>query len=67
MMSAQEVTDRGYNYDPRYEYTGVSRADMEQSMKDWLPGVRNEGIYRYYREQAKQDLIRRGYKNPTDD
>lgn len=67
MMSEQEVRDRGYKYDPRYEYTGVSRADMEQSMKDWLPGVRNEGIYRYYREQAKQDLIRRGYKNPTDD
>lgn len=67
MMSEQEVKDRGYKYDPRYEYTGVSRADMEQSMKDWLPGVRNEGIYRYYREQAKQDLIRRGYKNPTDD
>lgn len=67
MMSEQEVKDRGYKYDPRYQYTGVSRADMEQSMKDWLPGVRNEGIYRYYREQAKQDLIRKGYENPTDD
>lgn len=67
MMSEQEVKDRGYNYDPMYEYTGVSRADMERSMGDWIPGVRNEGIYRYYREQAKQDLIRRGVSNPTED
>lgn len=67
MMSEQEVKDRGYNYDPMYEYTGVSRADMERSMGDWMPGVRNEGIYRYYREQARQDLIRRGVSNPTED
>ena len=67
MMSEQEVRDRGYNYDPNYEYTGVSRADMERSVGDWLPGIRNEGIYRYYREQAKQDLVRKGISNPTED
>lgn len=66
MMSEQEVKDRGYNYNPNYEYTGVSRADMERSLGSWIPGVRNEGLYRYFRQQAKEDLIRSGNANPTE-
>lgn len=67
LLTKAEVESRGQKYDPKYEYTGVTEQDMRDVVSRWIPGVRNSGLYKMYREQAKQDLIRSGNVQPTDD
>ena len=67
LLGEKEVKSRGWKYDPKYEYTGVTKQDMEDVVRKWLPGVRNDGIYKFYRQQAVEDLARDGVVNPTQD
>lgn len=67
LLTKQEVESRGQKYDPKFEYTGITEQDMRDVVDRWIPGVRNNGLYKMYREQAKQDLIRNGNINPTDE
>lgn len=68
LLTEAEARSRvGDAYDPRAEYTGVTRADMEQSMRAALPGLIGTPMYGFYREQARKDLIAQGITNPTDE
>ena len=64
-LSKEEVESRGYKYDPNYDYTGITRKDMQDSVRDWMPGMKGNPYYDFFREQARQDLIRQGNENPT--
>lgn len=68
LLTSQEAIERlGEDYNPLNSYTGVTRQDMEDVMGQWMPGVRNNILFQYQRELAKQDLQREGYTNPTED
>lgn len=66
LLNKEEVESRGYQYDPRNDYTGIVRADMERAMGEYIPGVRNDPRFQYHRYLAQQDLIREGNTNPTE-
>lgn len=66
ILSKEEVESRGYIYDPKYDYIGITRKDMEGTIRDWMPGVKGDPLYSYYRDQARQDLLRKGVVNPTE-
>lgn len=67
LLSKEEAISKvGSEYDPTYEYTGVTKADMERAMRDALPGLMGMPGYNYYKELAKQQLIASGVVNPTD-
>lgn len=67
LLSREEAISRvGAEYDPTYEYTGVTKADMERAMRDNLPGLIGMPGYQYYREVAKQQLQAAGISNPTE-
>lgn len=66
LLSREEAISRvGSNYDPKAEYTGVTRADMESAMRSALPGLMGTPMYEYYKNEAKKELIAEG-KNPTE-
>ena len=67
LLMKADVESRGQKYDPKYEYTGITEQDMRDVVDRWIPGVRNSGLYKMYREQAKQDLIRNGNIQPTEE
>lgn len=69
LLTQEEVESRGFTYDPKYDWEGVTRKDMERVMGTWMPGVRDNAAFRYHREKAKQDLIREGHlpSDITDD
>ena len=67
LLTKAEVESRGQKYDPKFEYTGITEQDMRDVVDRWIPGVRNNGLYKMYREQAKQDLIRNGNIQPTEE
>ena len=51
MLTAEEAMSRvGAEYDPNAEYAGITKADMERSMRDTLPGLVGNPIYGFYRE-----------------
>mgnify|MGYP003587004427 CR=1 FL=1 len=52
-LSKEEVESRGYKYDPNYDYTGITRKDMEDSVRDWMPGMKGNPYYDFFREQAR--------------
>jgi hypothetical protein len=67
LLSREEAISRvGSDYDPKAEYTGVTRADMESAMRSALPGLMGTPMYEYYKNIAKQQLIQEG-KTPTED
>lgn len=66
LLNADQVKSRGYEYDPRYDYEGVTEDDMRKAMEEYMPGVRNNTSYMYQRYLAKQDLIREGNSDPTE-
>lgn len=57
LLNKDEVEKRGYVYDPSYDYTGITKSDMERSMRKALPGLVGNELYGFYKEQAKKDLI----------
>ena len=66
LLTKEEARSRvGADYDPRAEYTGVTRGDMEAAMKAALPGLVGTPMYEYYKNEAKKELIAEG-KNPTE-
>ena len=66
LLSSEEAKTRvGKEYDPRAEYTGVTRADMEGAMRSALPGLVGTPMYEYYKNVARQELINEG-KDPTE-
>lgn len=67
LLSREEAISRvGAEYDPTYEYTGVTKTDMERAMRDNLPGLIGMPGYQYYKEVAKQQLQAAGISNPTE-
>jgi len=42
MLSKEDVESRGYEYNPLYDYEGITRKDMEMVMGTLMPGVRND-------------------------
>lgn len=68
LLTADEAKTRvGSAYDPTYEYTGITKGDMERSMVAALPGLVGSPLYGFYRQQAENELKAMGYDNPTAD
>lgn len=68
LLTADEAKTRvGSAYDPTYEYTGITKGDMERSMIAALPGLVGSPLYGFYRQQAENELKAMGYDNPTED
>lgn len=68
LLTKQEAMSRvGAEYDPRADYRGITKADMEASMRDALPGLTGNALYGFYRDQAKKQLIAAGITNPTEE
>lgn len=68
LLTKQEAMSRvGAEYDPRADYRGITKADMEASMRDALPGLTGNALYGFYRDQARKQLIASGNTNPTEE
>lgn len=68
-LTKAEVESFGVKYDPRYQYQGISKGDLERVTGERIPGVQNETLYKYYRDRAA-DVVRKQYiaagKNPAE-
>lgn len=68
-LTKAEVQSFGVKYDPRYQYQGISKGDLERITGERIPGVQNETLYKYYRDRAA-DVVRKQYiaagKNPSE-
>lgn len=68
-LTKAEVESFGIKYDPRYQYQGVSKGDLERVTGERIPGVQNDTLYKYYRDRAA-DVVRKQYiaagKNPAE-
>ena len=68
-LTKAEVESFGVKYDPRYQYQGISKGDLERVTGERVPGVQNETLYKYYRDRAA-DVVRKQYiaagKNPAE-
>lgn len=68
-LTKAEVQSFGIKYDPRYQYQGISKGDLERVTGERIPGVQNETLYKYYRDRAA-DVVRKQYiaagKNPAE-
>lgn len=68
-LTKAEVQSFGVEYDPRYQYQGISKGDLERITGERIPGVQNETLYKYYRDRAA-DVVRKQYiaagKNPAE-
>lgn len=68
-LTQQEVESFGMEYDPRYQYQGISKGDLERITGERIPGVQNDTLYKYYRDRAA-DVVRKQYiaagKNPAE-
>ena len=68
-LTKAEVESFGVKYDPRYQYQGISKGDLERVTGQRVPGVQNDTLYKYYRDRAA-DVVRKQYiaagKNPTE-
>lgn len=68
-LTKAEVQSFGVKYDPRYQYQGISKGDLERVTGERIPGVQNETLYKYYRDRAA-DVVRKQYiaagKNPAE-
>lgn len=60
---------KGWTYDPRYQYQGITKEDLERVTGERIPGVQNDTLYKYYRDRAA-DVVRKQYiaagKNPAE-
>lgn len=68
-LTKAEVQSFGIKYDPRYQYQGISKGDLERITGERIPGVQNDTLYKYYRDRAA-DVVRKQYiaagKNPAE-
>lgn len=68
-LTQAEVKSFGVKYDPRYQYQGISKGDLERVIGQRVPGVQNDTLYKYYRDRAA-DVVRKQYiaagKNPAE-
>lgn len=68
-LTKAEVESFGVKYDPRYQYQGISKGDLERVTGQRIPGVQNDTLYKYYRDRAA-DVVRKQYiaagKNPAE-
>lgn len=68
-LTKAEVQSFGIKYDPRYQYQGISKGDLERVTGERIPGVQNDTLYKYYRDRAA-DVVRKQYiaagKNPAE-
>lgn len=68
-LTKAEVESFGMKYDPRYQYQGISKGDLERVTGQRVPGVQNDTLYKYYRDRAA-DVVRKQYiaagKNPAE-
>ena len=55
----------GDDYNPYYDYTGITEDDAREALNNYMPGLRNNTTYKYQQYLAEQDLKRIGYDNPT--
>lgn len=68
-LTKAEVQSFGIKYDPRYQYQGISKGDLERVTGERIPGIQNDTLYKYYRDRAA-DVVRKQYiaagKNPAE-
>lgn len=68
-LTKAEVESFGVKYDPRYQYQGISKGDLERITGQRVPGIQNDTLYKYYRDRAA-DVVRKQYiaagKNPAE-
>lgn len=65
-LTQQEVESFGMQYDPRYQYQGISKGDLERVTGDRVPGIQNDTLYKYYRELAADKLRKQAIANGQD-
>jgi hypothetical protein len=64
-LTKEDLEAYGIPYDPRYQYTGYLDSDILNTAKGFTPGW-NDSVYsEYYRDLARQQLVRSGVENPT--
>lgn len=64
-LSKEEVESKGYKYDPRNDYKGITKGDMERSMRSALPGLVGNEKYGFFKEQARQELLNEHANDPN--
>ena len=65
MLSKEEVESKGYKYDPRNDYKGITKADMERSMRSALPGLIGSEKYGFFKDQARKELMLEHVSDPN--
>lgn len=64
-LTAEQVKNAGYVYDPKYRYTGIPIEDLQEVTGSSLPGFMNSIEGRYYRKTVADRLAAAGIE-PTD-
>lgn len=65
-LTAQQMKNAGYEYDPRYDYTGYLWDDLYETAGRMTPGWQASPIARFYRDQARKQLEDRGIEATPD-
>lgn len=74
-LSQEDVEHRGgelfpelnYQYNPMYDYTGITEGDMRRSLEQYLPGIMGNPIYDYYYDIARRQVAAEtGNTNPSE-
>lgn len=74
-LSQEDVEHRGgelfpelnYQYNPMYDYTGITEGDMRRSLEQYLPGIMGNPTYDYYYDIARRQVAAEtGNANPSE-
>lgn len=64
-LSPDQVKQAGFDYDPRYDYTGWLESDLQRTAGENVPGWNGSFAADYFRDKARRQLISAGIENPT--
>ena len=65
-LTKAQVEAEGLQYDPRYQYAGITNDAIKQTAGVAVPAVLSSAYGDYYYDKAKQELQASGVKDPTD-
>ena len=64
-LTKEQVEALGYKYDPRYDWSGISRERMSDIVLQNTPGWMTSEDALYYYDVARRELAALGNENPT--
>ena len=65
-LTKAQVEAEGLQYDPRYQYAGITNDAIKQTAGVAVPAVLSSAYGDYYYDKAKQELQASGVAEPTD-